>query len=332
MCVSVYAPEGGSGEPVDDDLRARLDSDRVAPVTLNLEQLLHRLGGVATRAALVELTSRKDVDRALREGRIVRVCRGGYALPTANLARRVAGALHGVASHRSAAAFWGWEMKTSPPLPCITVDRDRTIAAARRADVELHWSRLADYEVVDGWVTSRERTFLDCCRDLPFDEALSIADSARRHGDLNEARMLELAVNMRGPGRPRAIRVAKHATPLADNPFESVLRAIALDVPDLDLRPQVLVREKPFAVRPDLVDERLRLAVEADSFEWHGSRDALMRDCRRYNALVVDGWRVLRFSWEDVMLHPEYVSKTLAEAVSVVHRHAELLLALDDPA
>ena len=60
-----------------------------------------------------------------------------------------------------------------------------------------------------------------------------------------------------------------------------------------------------FLGRPDLVDEHLRIVVEADSFEWHGERAALRADARRYNAFVVNGWLVLRFCWEDVMFHPD---------------------------
>lgn len=290
---------------------------------LSLEQLLHRAGGVLKRAVLVELTSRAEVDRALREGRILRVAHGRYALPTAEQARRAAGALHAVVSHRSAAAFWGWEMKQLPEKPCVTVPRNRKLRAGRRADVELHWSPLAETDVVDGWVTAPGRTFTDCCRDLPFDEALAIADSALRNGTLAEPTLLRLAQAMNGPGRSRCLRVARAATGRAANPFESVLRAIALEVPGLRVRPQVLVLEEPFTVRPDLTDEDLRIAVEADSFEWHGGRAALKRDCRRYNLLAVHGWLVLRFSWEDVMLVPEQVRSTLQAAVVLVGRRAE---------
>jgi very-short-patch-repair endonuclease len=289
---------------------------------MNLEQLLHRMGGVAARRALVELTSRAEVDRALRERRLVRVSRGRYGLPGADEGRRAAAALHGVASHRSAAAYWGWEMKVPPDKPCITVDRDRTLTKKQQSLVTPRWRRLPPEDVVDGWVTSPGRTFVDCCRDLPFGEALVIGDSALRSRRLSEAQMLHLAERMRGPGRTRCLRVAEEATDRAENPFESVLRAITLGVPGLVARPQVLVLEKPFTVRPDLVDERLWLALEADSFAWHGSREALRRDCRRYNLLTVHGWRVLRFSWEDVMLDPQHVSAILKAAVAAVHPHA----------
>ena len=47
--------------------------------------------------------------------------------------------------------------------------------------------------------------------------------------------------------------------------------------------------------------------VEADSHTWHSSRSALRRDCRRYSELVVRGWLVVRFAWEDVMFDPDFV-------------------------
>jgi very-short-patch-repair endonuclease len=292
-------------------------------VPLSLEQLLHRLGGVSTRATLVELTSRATVDRALREGRLVRVARGRYALPTVDVARRAAAVLHGVVSHRSAAAYWGWAMKQMPDQPCVTVRRNRKLAPHRRAGVELHWAPLSGGDIVDGWVTSPTRTFVDCCRDLPFDQALAIADSALRSRSFTRSRLLEIAQSVKGPGRATCLRVAHEATGEAANPFESTLRAIALDVAGLVVRPQVLVVDEPFSIRPDLSDERLRIALEADSFEWHGNRDALKRDCRRYNLLVAHGWSVLRFTWEDVMLDPEHVRCTLLAVVDLAQRRAE---------
>jgi hypothetical protein len=56
---------------------------------------------------------------------------------------------------------------------------------------------------------------------------------------------------------------------------------------------------------------------EADSFEWHGGRAALASDARRYNMLVVAGWMVLRFSYEDVMFHPDDVRPVLVAAVAL---------------
>ena len=92
------------------------------------------------------------------------------------------------------------------------------------------------------------------------------------------------------------------------------------------MRPQVRIDDGAFIVRPDLVDEGLRLVLEADSFEWHGKRSALAEDTRRYNMLVVAGWIVLRFCFEDVMYDPESVRETLVQSVAL----AEVLKNLRD--
>jgi very-short-patch-repair endonuclease len=111
-------------------------------------------------------------------------------------------------------------------------------------------------------------------------------------------------------------RVTVLASPEKANPFESGLHAIAAQVPGLRVRPQVSIYDPHFLGRPDLVDERLGIALEADSFEWHGSRAALRRDARRYDELVVHGWLVLRLAWEDVMFDQPWVDSVLRAAVA----------------
>lgn len=76
----------------------------------------------------------------------------------------------------------------------------------------------------------------------------------------------------------------------------------------------------------DLADPHRRIAIEAESFEWHGESAALTRDCRRYNTLVLLGWQVIRFSWYLVMFDPAYVHQTAlaAAALSLAHQHANV--------
>jgi very-short-patch-repair endonuclease len=118
-------------------------------------------------------------------------------------------------------------------------------------------------------------------------------------------------------------RVARAARPEAANPFESVLRAIALDVPGLSVEPQRVIHGRRVWARPDLVDEDLRIVLEADSFAWHGGREALDRDASRYNRLAVEGWLVLRFSWEAVMFRPDEVREVLLDAVAYVTQRTQ---------
>jgi very-short-patch-repair endonuclease len=274
-------------------------------------EALHRCGGVADHATLVRLASRSALRKALSANAVVRVRTGHYALPSAHDALVAAHRVHGVISHRSAAAWWGWELKTQPPRPEITVPKHRRCDRRR---VELHWVDLPRDDIREGVVTSRERTLLDCLRALPFDEALAVADSALRADDVTPEDLARIARAARGPGSRQVRRVAALADARAANPFESVLRALAIDE-GLDVSPQVLVRVRNGSVRPDLVDEERGMILEADSFEWHGNRAALHRDCRRYNALVAAGWIVLRLAWEDVMHDQDYVRDLLRSSL-----------------
>lgn len=178
----------------------------------------------------------------------------------------------------------------------------------------MRWRQVDPDDVVRGIVTDPYRTVIDCAKDLPFAEALAIADSALRHG-LERDRLVERAARLSTTGRQRAMRVVDAADARAANPLESVLRAIALDVPGLDVEPQVTIADRGFRGRPDLVDRRRRLVLEADSFAFHGTRQALRRDCERYNALVIRGWTVIRFAWEHVMYQPDYVRSVLLALV-----------------
>lgn len=282
---------------------------------MDVAAAMQRLGGVSTRAQLIAATSRADTDRALRSGLIIADRRGRYCLPGIDEAVRVAHRLGGLLCRESAALHHGWAVKSIPDLPHVSVPRKRKVDPALRALVHLHRDDLLP-EDVDGVATSRIRTLEQCLKALPFDAALAVADSALREG-LRPADLRRIAATTRGPGCRQARQVARAARPEAANPFESVLRAIALGVPGLHVEPQVVLRGRT-TVRPDLVDRDLGIVLEADSFAWHGDRLALRRDARRYNLLVADGWLVLRFSWEDVMFDPGYVTQVLQAVVALV--------------
>lgn len=281
---------------------------------VSVAEALGRMGGIATRRALLRACTRQELDRALEVGDVVKLLRGRYALPDVGSAREAAHRANGVVSHRSACLEHGWELKTVPRRPEVTVPRHRRLTKSRRAGTDVTWADLTDRDI-DGIATSRDRTLADCLRRLPWDEALTIADSALRHG-FSPLRLKMLAAKARGPGSAQMRRVAREATQQAANPFESVARAIGLDVEGLDLRPQVSIYEPELLGRPDLVDTRLRILVECDSFEWHSSREALERDARRYTRLAVAGWIVIRLTYDDVMRNPAYVREVLMDALA----------------
>ncbi|MCW2782078.1 MAG: hypothetical protein JWR35_2527 [Marmoricola sp.] len=287
-----------------------------------VDEALQRHGGLCRAHALVRLTSRSAVRSALDRGEIVRVGRGRYALPTADLARRVAHALSGVVSHASAAAYWGWELKCQPERPVVTVPRNRNVAARRRVGVDVRWRNIPVEDISTHQVTMPAATVIDCAVTLPFDQALAIADSALRSGQVDLDELVQRAGRLSSTGRTEAFRVIQHADGRAAGAFESVLRAIAIGVAGLSVEPQVEIIDGSFYARPDLVDETLRIVIEANSFEYHGSRKLMKRDCERYVSLVTREWTVLWFTWEHVMFDPEWVASALAAVASTKRRAA----------
>lgn len=281
---------------------------------MEISELMPVLGGVASRRMLVNVTSRKALEGALAAGEIVRVARGLYAVPAVDEGTELALKVTGHVCLVSAALSHGWKVKTVPDLPQIAVPKDRRIDDATLASIDRHWIDLS-HEQVEGLATTASTTLDMCGRRLPFDEALAIADSALRQG-FPRPELARLANEARGPGSARLRRVAARADGRAANPFESVLRAICLEVSGLDVEPQVRIRGGlGLDVRPDLVDRQRRIVLEADSFEWHGDRAALRRDARRYDLLVADDWTVLRFAWEDVMHEQDWVRSVLIRVV-----------------
>lgn len=288
---------------------------------MRIEQVLTELGGVASRAELLARVSERAVRRAVREGTVIRMSRGRYALPVtprigerarltdlAQAGRRAAHELSGTATLLTAAARWGWSGKWVPTRPQVAVPRGRTVSAACQRSIDVRWRPVPASDREDGWVTNRVRTALDCASLLPADEALAVLDSALREGMVDQDELLLAAAHLAPRYRTKVEARVRAATPHAANPFESVLRWIVSDIPGLDVHPQVRICDDGGQIGiVDLADEELRIVLEADSFAWHGDRVALERDCIRYNRLVAQGWLVLRFSWDQVMEHPERV-------------------------
>jgi very-short-patch-repair endonuclease len=281
-------------------------------------------GWIGLWSELVHAWGRTAVERAISTGRIERVGRGRYVVATASTAHKAAAAVQGVVSMRSAAEHHGWGQKRIPVLPDVTVARTSRISPGERRFLVPHWSDLPHSDVADG-VTTKRRTLVDCMRMLPLEEALPIVESALRNRDISPAALRALAESMRGRGRTRARGLAAMANRRTANAYESVLHALASTVPGLSVRPQVRLQlEDGKFVTPDLVDLKLGIVVEAESFAWHGSTAALTRDCERYNALVNLGFTVVRFSWSQVMFKPAYVLGVLASAVNRARVHANV--------
>lgn len=284
---------------------------------MDLAEHLTILGGAATRAVIVERCGRRAFDTAVRDGTLVRLARGRYGTPGATKSVRTAIRWGGVVSWRSAAQRHGWGQRQVPERADVTFPRNHHLPREARKHLVPHYADLPDEDVEDG-VTTKRRTLVDCIRNLPVIESLPIVDSALRAGDFTYEDIQAIAFAMKGRGRARAREVAALASEKPANAFESTLRGIAVQVPGLSVLPQVEVQAGGRALHPDLYDAALGLVVEAESFEWHGRKAALSRDCWRYNAFVLAGKVVIRFSWRQVIFDAAYVHEVLCQVAALL--------------
>lgn len=65
----------------------------------------------------------------------------------------------------------------------------------------------------------------------------------------------------------------------------------------------------------DILFEGHRLIIEFDGYEFHSQQPQFTTDRERQNALVVAGYRVLRFTWEHLTERPDYVVATVRAAL-----------------
>ncbi|GAB2925753.1 DUF559 domain-containing protein [Rhodococcus aerolatus] len=246
---------------------------------------------------------------ALRTGRLVRVQRGVYAqrgAPPAALALARAAVLscgvdRAVASHTTAARVHRLAVPDRPRTEHVTVPRE--LRRTRRRDLVFHGRPLALGDVVAPGgvpVTAVVRTLVDLAAALPRLEAVWCLDDALRRGLVTRT---DLQAAARGRGLPGVGSRVARADGLAESILETAAR-LALGDAGVPLPvPQLVVRDASGAAvaRLDGGYPELRLALELDGRSVHSAPAAVFRDRRRQNALEALGWRVLRFTWWDVV-------------------------------
>jgi hypothetical protein len=214
-------------------------------------------------------------------------------------------------SHVTAAARLGIEVPLVPEdaLPALSVPRSH--GHVRLSGWDVHRVALGSDVVVldDGFrVTNAARTVADLARRLSTGQAVAAGDSALRQGlvapdDLRRALGLQ-----RGAGSARCRGLADLLDPASGSVLESLLRVLLVSegFPRPETQYEVRVAGR-LVGRVDFCWPAQRLVVEADGFEFHSNRSQYRRDRHRLNQLESLGWRVLRFSWEDVVHRPSYV-------------------------
>jgi very-short-patch-repair endonuclease len=240
------------------------------------------------------------------------------------MAAVLAGGAAAVLSHRSAAAAWELLPPRAAAAERLRGARvDVTVpgkVATRQASLEAHRSHLDPADITRRGaipITTIPRTLLDYAevaanRD-DLDRALEAAYRQRRlHLPDVEATIA------RAPGRRglRPLRAALAALDPAKAMTRSELerRAIALVRAHALPEPDVNARRSGHEV--DLSWPERRLVVELDGRAFHATAAAFERDRRRDADLQARGWRVLRFSWLQIVQDPGWVARRVADVLA----------------
>jgi very-short-patch-repair endonuclease len=174
-------------------------------------------------------------------------------------------------------------------------------------------------------VTTAVQTVLDCALAPPQLDATVVADSALRAGDVTLDELEEATASLRGRREAaRARRVVEGCDPECGSVLESVQR-VEMVLAGLDgFATQVVLRRSP-VLRVDFCFAQARVVVEVDGARWHPDPQ---RDRDRDNALAALGWRVLRFTWQQVVHDSAtviaVVRAALAAGRSTVHLATEV--------
>lgn len=148
--------------------------------------------------------------------------------------------------------------------------------------------------------------------DAAVEDGAAVLDHAllRRRVTLDEI----VDVHSRYPrrhGAPRAAALIEAAVTGARSEAERVAHALLRAADITGWRPGVEIGD----YEGDVVFDRHRLIVEVDGFAFHSGQHEFQRDRTRQNALVANGWTVLRFTWADLTERPDQVVATIRHAL-----------------
>lgn len=285
-------------------------------------------GIITTREAQALGMDRSVLARMVSDGVFRRLQRGVLALPGIDSAHALDLAaacrrLEAVVSHQSAGQLHHFEgVPWSPPT--ITVPHRLT---NRFPGVHIHQSTdISDADVVSIGslpVTSPERTIIDLAAVMSDRRLDLVLDRALSSGIVDLTKLSEVFTGLARRGKPGTTRVRRlieqregRYVP-ADSVLESrllqLIDASGLPLPYTQFRPAWLV---PTNGRVDFAYPEHQLIIEGDSRKWHLLMKSFETDRHRDNQAQLAGWRILRFTWQDITERSDYVVSAIRTALS----------------
>ena len=271
-----------------------------------------RQHGVITYAQLLECgLAAGAINHRVASGRLQRLWRGVYAFGHQELrpeGRALAAVLAcgggAVLSHRSAARQWGLLASSSERIHVTVPTRGGRRA---RPGIHLHCvRRLGAEDVAEADsipVTTTARTLVDLCTTEPervVEQALEQAYVLRLLPPGAVEAAIERAQGRRTRALRRMITVERRTSSLTRSELEerflSLVRRAALPEPE--------VNAWLHGYEVDFLWRKERRIVEMDGYAFHSAPGAFERDRRKDVDLELAGYRVTRFTYNQIVLEP----------------------------
>ncbi len=283
------------------------------------------------RQAVERGVTRKMLQRRVASGRLTAVAPDvflvGGAVMTweAKLLGLVLSAGDGaLASHRAAAALWGFEgfNRGTPELSVPRGQRFRRPSTRVHESTDLHRCGIRTRQGIP--VTDPARTLLDLARRLS-DHRLTLAvESARRLKLTSWSELIATLASHARCGRPgitrlrRVIAASVHREEVTDSDFELLVLALLVEsgLPEPVVHHVIRAADGRPLAEVDLAYPHLKIAIELDGGD-HQRRDVFERDRPRQNRLVLEGWIVLRFTWDALRDRPGEILASVRGAMDM---------------
>lgn len=222
-----------------------------------------------------------------------------------------------VLSYLSAAAWCDLPVEQDGRIHVTRQHRQRLLTHER---IRVHRTLLVPSAVTTWYgldVTTRTETLLDCLGWLRLGAARTLLDRAFQQSWLGRPDIERRLDEQTGRwGNRQLARLLRDSRPGAEAESERRLQRL-LDEAGMGgwkgNHPVVIAGRR---FRLDVAFPEHRLDVEVDGWAYHRSKEARDRDIERDNLLTQAGWRVLRFSWEDVVDRPDYVIDVIASVLA----------------
>jgi hypothetical protein len=285
--------------------------------------LAERQGGVVEHGQLVALgLSPAAIHRRVRGGRLHPWYRGVYAVGHRSVgtegrwwAAVWAYAPDAVLSHTTAGVAWEVLRSNAGTIHVTVGLGGRSV----RPGIRLHRTRSLPADEVTLLrglpITTPARTLLDVAASGLGGRALEAAlDAAEITGLLDFADLHRLLARHRGRRGTRSLKaqLSRYGGPVDTR---SRLERLVYELCDDRGLPRPLVNTVVEGKVRDFCWPHAGLVVEADSYRWHRSPSALNEDRERDVLLTLAGYRVLRFTWEQVTKRPRYVVQAILAAL-----------------